>query len=122
MAITLNTIQALTPTSRSDAGVYGLFTNSGNTTNTTSALFGQKPQASGALSETQKQTLSQLEEYVKENVSGPQADAIMQDIAGLSQLYTYGNSSASFSALSQLLGNSSSFSNLTGGSLINQLV
>lgn len=122
MAITLNTFQAFTTPSRSDAGAYGLLTGAPVTTDTTASLFGQKKQA-GALSDTQKQTISQLESYVKEHVSGAQADALMKDIEGLTQLYTFGNSNASFNALSQLLGGDSALSSsLASGSLINQLV
>lgn len=122
MAITLNTIQALTPTSRQDAGVYGLLTGSRITTDTTTSLFGQRKQE-GVLSESQQQTITQLQDYVKENVSGPQAEAILKDLDGLTQLMKFGNSSASFNALSQLLGgNSGLSSSLTSGSLINQLV
>lgn len=61
MALTFNNIQAFTTPSRSDAGVYGLLTNSGGTTNTTSALFGGKKDAAGELSASQKETISTLE-------------------------------------------------------------
>lgn len=124
MAVTFNTLQSLIATSSSSAGAYGLYTNSNSSSaDTTSALFGAGKKEDGVLSESQQATITQLEDYVNENVTGPQADAIKADIAGLSQLMKFGNSSASFSALSQLLGSNSGLANsLSGGSLINQLV
>jgi hypothetical protein len=123
MAITFNALQTLIGTSSGNAGVYGLYTNANNNTDTTSALFGAGQKTEATLSESQQATITQLEDYVNENLSGTQAEALLKDIEGLSQLMKFGNSDSSFSALSQLLGGDSGLtSSLSSGSLINQLV
>lgn len=120
MSVSLNTVQVLFGNPAKNSGLFG---NSVKQFDVTRAFFGANQSNEVTLSESQQSTIAQLQKFVDDNLSGPQAKAVQKDIDGLRELYKANNSTTSFSALSQLLGsNNGSFSNLTSGSLINQLV
>ncbi len=104
MSLNVNQIGTLfgTNAANSKVGVYDLLTGTQDITN---SLFNASSLSTSSLISTQTDTLAGLEKFVKDNVTGKDADKLFASIASLRQLFSNNDSDSSADpALSLLAG------------------
>ena len=122
MALTTSALQGYQTTP--STSIYNVLIGAGSSTSLSSTLLGSADKAKALeLSDSQKSVITGLQDFVKNNLTGAEADKLKESIAKLETMMKNNNLTNSYTdTISQLFGgNGSMAKSLQSGGLINQL-